>query len=457
MDTSIQVKTVYFYVLYYDFAPSSEYLQRDSSGIQPRLIAQVSKPPYEVFWDCADIPDQDVWRFFFYCTIEDTKGQIHTDRSATVRHLVLDRHSEFSKASIESHYTSATLKIDASFGDWPTIKPINFMNNNNLIETRTMWDENFLYLAIVVHDENLRGQRNNSIPARMFDCITLKFDMNHSRSHIQEQDDRGIAICVNDTLWGLIEVPDGSTMKATQFLKTSLIKVRCLGTLNNDKDKDTGFIVEAALSWADLGKISSNNDSIGFDVFNTDNDYGKVWRIGKGFSGTELYNNANPTEWGTLVLTGKPKIKLTMLILIALLVTCMIFIIVSKKQKKSTIPSQQVKATKSSSEILTERICDYVKTNYSNPQLSLDILASGMNLSSTHIRKTLKAVLNQGFSEYLAEVRIGKAKEMLLKDKSKNITQIAYECGFNSSEYFTKTFKNLNQGYTPSDFRNTNS
>jgi len=54
---------------------------------------------------------------------------------------------------------------------------------------------------------------------------------------------------------------------------------------------------------------------------------------------------------------------------------------------------------------------------------------------------------------YLTLLRLGKAKELLLKTDL-SITDIAFECGFNSSQRFSTVFKK-NIGKTPSEFRQT--
>ncbi len=59
---------------------------------------------------------------------------------------------------------------------------------------------------------------------------------------------------------------------------------------------------------------------------------------------------------------------------------------------------------------------------------------------------------NKNVNDYIAEFKIKKAKQ-LLQDPTKNITEIAYELGFNNPGYFTTFFKQkTNQ--TPSDWRN---
>jgi YesN/AraC family two-component response regulator len=108
---------------------------------------------------------------------------------------------------------------------------------------------------------------------------------------------------------------------------------------------------------------------------------------------------------------------------------------------------------KSSSNFLAERIKNYIAANYGRQELSLDIMAAEMGLSGSYVSKKLKAATGQGFSEYLAEFRIEEAKKALISHQEKNLTQIALECGFNSPAYFNKTFKKLNNGQNPSEFR----
>ena len=54
-------------------------------------------------------------------------------------------------------------------------------------------------------------------------------------------------------------------------------------------------------------------------------------------------------------------------------------------------------------------------------------------------------------SEYVAELRISKAKELLLNEDI-NISEIAQECGFSSLYSFSRAFKE-NVGISPIKFR----
>ena len=56
-----------------------------------------------------------------------------------------------------------------------------------------------------------------------------------------------------------------------------------------------------------------------------------------------------------------------------------------------------------------------------------------------------------GFKEYLNNVRINQSEKLLL-ETSKSITEIAFECGYENSNYYGDAFKHRN-GISPSTFR----
>ncbi|NOY10392.1 MAG: helix-turn-helix transcriptional regulator, partial [Spirochaetes bacterium] len=56
------------------------------------------------------------------------------------------------------------------------------------------------------------------------------------------------------------------------------------------------------------------------------------------------------------------------------------------------------------------------------------------------------------FTDYLTDVRLQKAKELLLYSDM-SITSIAYEVGYQDSNYFSSLFKKV-EGITPSEYKN---
>lgn len=97
-------------------------------------------------------------------------------------------------------------------------------------------------------------------------------------------------------------------------------------------------------------------------------------------------------------------------------------------------------------EIIIQNASKYIADNYCE-HLSLQALASKYAMSESHFSKTFKFYTGFGVSEYITIVRMRKAEE-LLKTKKLSITETAYACGFNDSNYFASVFKKY-KGITP--------
>ncbi|WP_169051695.1 AraC family transcriptional regulator [Flavobacterium sp. H122] len=89
---------------------------------------------------------------------------------------------------------------------------------------------------------------------------------------------------------------------------------------------------------------------------------------------------------------------------------------------------------------------------YLNPQLTLLDTAKELNISSHILSQVLNEKFNKSFTSYINELRIKKAKTLLITNKNLTIEGIGYESGFNSkSSFFTHFKKITNQ--TPSEFQ----
>jgi AraC-like DNA-binding protein len=85
-------------------------------------------------------------------------------------------------------------------------------------------------------------------------------------------------------------------------------------------------------------------------------------------------------------------------------------------------------------------------------KLSINDLATAANCSASHFSRIFKDETGLSPSDYIMQVRLDYAKRMLRAD-DKTVTQIALDCGFNSSSYFSHCFTRAFQ-ISPSDFKN---
>ena len=94
---------------------------------------------------------------------------------------------------------------------------------------------------------------------------------------------------------------------------------------------------------------------------------------------------------------------------------------------------------------------EYIEHHYTNPDLSLHEMAAQASLSSSHFSVVFSQETGQTFKEYLTEIRINKAKELLRMTVLRS-AEIAYQVGYNDPHYFSSVFKK-NTGLSPIEFR----
>jgi two-component system response regulator YesN len=112
---------------------------------------------------------------------------------------------------------------------------------------------------------------------------------------------------------------------------------------------------------------------------------------------------------------------------------------------------EQTEVVGSNLKYLVSKALEYIKANYSS-DLNLKTVADEIYVSTWYLSKLLKKETGDNFINILNDIRIEKAKKLLLEPKYK-IYEIAGEVGFTDVPYFTKTFKRVT-GLTPMEFKN---
>ncbi|MFC5449886.1 response regulator [Paenibacillus aestuarii] len=97
------------------------------------------------------------------------------------------------------------------------------------------------------------------------------------------------------------------------------------------------------------------------------------------------------------------------------------------------------------------KVKEYIQANFEKETISLQDAAEYVSLSPNYLSRIFSQETNQTFIEYLTQVRIRRAME-LLKSTSFKSYEIAFLVGYNDPHYFSNLFKRLT-GMTPKDFR----
>jgi AraC family transcriptional regulator len=97
------------------------------------------------------------------------------------------------------------------------------------------------------------------------------------------------------------------------------------------------------------------------------------------------------------------------------------------------------------------KVIEFLREHYNSNDYSTEDIARLANLSAYHFIRVFKQQTGQTPYEYLMDIKLEKAKEML-KSKNYTIIEICFSCGFTNHSHFTTTFKKR-VGVTPSEYR----
>ena len=85
-------------------------------------------------------------------------------------------------------------------------------------------------------------------------------------------------------------------------------------------------------------------------------------------------------------------------------------------------------------------------------EITLSALADEFGISAEHFSRIFKKETGLGFNEYLSLLRLKKAESILKKNEDATISEVAFSCGFNDSNYFCERFKKV-YGISPLKFK----
>lgn len=91
-------------------------------------------------------------------------------------------------------------------------------------------------------------------------------------------------------------------------------------------------------------------------------------------------------------------------------------------------------------EKLIENAIKYVETHIARPDLSVEELSHELGMSRVHLYKKLLQITGKTPIEFIRIIRLKRAAQ-LLRESQQNVSEVAYQVGFNNPKYFSKYFK----------------
>lgn len=105
----------------------------------------------------------------------------------------------------------------------------------------------------------------------------------------------------------------------------------------------------------------------------------------------------------------------------------------------------------SASSSVKDRVLALIESRLCDPELKTGTIAAELGISARSVQNVFAAMATTP-SFYILERRLSRAAERLIDPAAVNITEIAFEAGFNDSAYFTRCFRNR-YGTTPTNWR----
>jgi AraC-like DNA-binding protein len=225
---------------------------------------------------------------------------------------------------------------------------------------------------------------------------------------------------------------------------------RWYGTLNDNRDSDSGFALELALSWRSLKMDPARQKAVRFDIGNVDldtNDFRdpETWR--SAYYSEYLYGDRSfdksPGAWvvlnlNPLPLKGPPeggkegKIPLFIWVL-ALFGAALLAVFLALYYRRINAINEEMK-----NQVLV-RLQQYLQEHF-REKITLEDFCRVYNYPDKRVQRIFRNHYDATFANVILQKRMEEAKR-LLETTDKNVTEVCFEVGFNDASYFTKSFK----------------
>jgi len=207
---------------------------------------------------------------------------------------------------------------------------------------------------------------------------------------------------------------------------------------NSAEDNDEGFLAHAVV-------VQFKRDFLGKDFFDKTEAYKLKKLIELSESGIRFLN-PSPALKKRILNLNKPnnlqKLGNLLFILSEL----------ANTNLNELLTSSPVAANYINSRIITD-IMQYVAENF-RKNITLGEASSVAKMQKSAFCRYFKRRTKKRFTEFVNEIRLIHAQKLLV-ETDKNILEIAYDCGYNSTSYFYRLFKKY-YDVAPLDFRNQN-
>ncbi|ULC60172.1 DUF4242 domain-containing protein [Flaviramulus sp. BrNp1-15] len=122
-----------------------------------------------------------------------------------------------------------------------------------------------------------------------------------------------------------------------------------------------------------------------------------------------------------------------------LVITTEVKLLYESENRNSFINNEIIKTLKPNEEKFLTQLIDFVEQIWNKPNFNVNDFSKALGLSKSQLYRKLTHLTGQSPNNFLKEFRLHKALNLIHKQYG-NISEIAFETGFNSAAYFSKCF-----------------
>ena len=202
-----------------------------------------------------------------------------------------------------AYRTLTPITVDGVLGEWSGAGAARFSGLSNSATAYLLWNATNLYVAFQVTDTQLSAiQTARDAPALyQDDAVEVYLDTRADRTTTMQSDDYQFLVNLNNAQGDLRGTGGG---KDPAWNATWLSAVTRQGTLNSHGDTDSGYTVEIAIPWAQIGVTPSIGMYLGMDLAVDDKDAATFNYFD--WAGITLGSYAQPNLWKRIQLADAP-------------------------------------------------------------------------------------------------------------------------------------------------------
>lgn len=199
--------------------------------------------------------------------------------------------------------TLTPITLDGVLSEWSGAGTARFSGLSNSATAYLLWDATNLYVAFQVTDAQLSAIQTARDAAALYqdDTVEIYLDTRADRTTTMQSDDYQFLVNLNNAQGDLRGTGGG---KDPAWNATWLSAVTRQGTLNSHGDTDSGYTVEIAIPWAQIGVTPSIGMYLGMDLAVDDKDAATFDYFD--WAGIAPASYAQPNLWKRIQLADAP-------------------------------------------------------------------------------------------------------------------------------------------------------